>query len=72
VEREVFLVLDGIRRVAWPCRRRRHGHEPLPGAWRRALQAGAVKEGDAGAVQFRSYTPDVSALRKVALRAVAS
>jgi hypothetical protein len=36
-------------------------------AWRRAVQDGAVSEADAGAVQFRSCTPDMASLRRVAL-----
>jgi hypothetical protein len=74
VEREVFLVLDGS--VVWHGRVGGAGgetqttRERFEEAWRRALQAGAVNAADAGAVQFRSYLPGVSALRKVALRAV--
>jgi hypothetical protein len=74
VERDVFLILGGAvvwhGRIGAPGGEAQSARERFEEAWRRALQAGAVTAADAGAVQFRSITPDVSALRKVALRAV--
>ena len=76
MERNVILVLDGA--VVWyGAIAPPHGveiqsqRERFEEAWRRALKDGAVTESDGGRVQFRSYMPDVSALRRVTLRAVA-
>ena len=72
--REVYLVLGGAvvwhGRIGAPGSEAQSARERFEEAWRRAVQDGAVTAADAGAVQFRSCTPDVSALRKVALRAV--
>lgn len=75
MKREVFMVRDGA--VVWfgvvgadKGREIQSAREHFEEAWRRALQDGAVTAADAGIVQFRSYKPDVRALRRVGLRAV--
>jgi hypothetical protein len=73
VQREVFMVLDDA--VVWyglvgadKGTEVQSARECFEEAWRRSLQDGATSEADAGRVQFRSYRPDVTARRKVALR----
>jgi hypothetical protein len=62
MEREVFMVRNGA--VIWRNRVRpplKNGvasaQEYFEEAWRRALSDGAVSDGDAGHVQFRTTAP---------------